>query len=202
MNQRTRAWLPALPLVLACHSARPEANPAASDTCSAPSGQLSPTASADGLQGEYRLHVAATAGPRSGTEVDGLLRLRPMDDSLRVPPPLLGIPDTTTRYVLAGSVELDPAAIGATPTGDLGSLSPLAPGVLVIERHPPRQDASAEILLRFGAEANRRGVVRFDGGYFVLIIRGIADRGFVGSWASGTVGPAAEGYFCAERTGR
>jgi hypothetical protein len=124
-----------------------------------------------------------------------------MDDSLMAPPPLLGIRDTTTRYPVAGSADLDPAAIGATRTGDLGSLNPLAPGVLVIERHPPRADAPAEILLRLGAEANRRGVVRFDGGYFVLTIRRIADRGFAGSWASGTTGPGAEGYFCAERTG-
>jgi hypothetical protein len=186
--------------VLACHSARPAAS-ASVDTCAAASGQLPTAATAAGLAGEYRLQLMATAGPDSGTSVRGRLELREPPDSLQQPPPMLGIRDTTTHYPLAGLAELDREALGATNTGALASTDPAAPGVLLIERHPARPAAPAEILLRLGADANRRGLVRYDGGYFALTIRRLDRARFAGTWASGALGASTAGYFCAERTG-
>ena len=40
-------------------------------------------------------------------------------------------------------------------------------------------------MLRLGADANRRGVVRFDGGYFALTVREMRAGRFAGTWSSG-----------------
>jgi hypothetical protein len=192
----------ALLAVTACHSPAPTTRPAtksAADTCAAPSGDLPHTATGAPLAGEYRLRFVPTAGPRSGEAVSANLRLAPLADSLQMPPPVLGIQDTTTRYPLAGSTDLDPALVGGVDTGDNGSTEPIAPGVLVIERHPGA-DAPTSIMLRLGALANRRGLQRFDGGYFALTVRRVDPDGFTGTWSSGTARQAAAGYFCAERT--
>lgn len=205
------ARLTILSLVAACHSARPEvrpqdsraadARPAAAD-CVPSTGGLAPDATADGLAGEYGVRIIATAGPKKGAAVDAKLLLRPVDDSLRHPSTLPGLHDSTTRLPLSGSIELGPAALGATRTGNLLSLDPLAPGVLVLESHPPHPDASPQIILRLGSDANRRGRLRYDGGYFALTVRRIDAAGFAGTWASGVANQGAEGYFCAERSVR
>lgn len=193
------ARLVALLAISACHSAPPAARPAA-DTCAAPTGELPHSATGAALGGEYRLRLVATAGPRSGAAVDARLQLAPLADSLQVSPPMLGVRDTTTRYPLAGSTDLAPELVGGVPTGDNASADPAAPGVLVIEQRPSA-GAPASLMLRLGALANRRGVVRFDGGYFALTIRRMDADGFAGTWSSGTARQAASGYFCAERTG-
>jgi hypothetical protein len=203
MMRATGARLATLLAVGACHSATPATNPAANpatDTCAAPTGELPPSATGARLAGEYRLRLVPTAGPRSGEAVNANLRLAPLADSLQVPPPMLGVQDTTTRYPLAGSTDLDPALVGGVGTGDNGSTDPTAPGVLVIERHPGATGAPASIMLRLGALANRRGLARFDGGYFALTVRRVDSDGFAGTWSSGTGRQAAAGYFCAERT--
>ena len=199
----TGARLVALLAIFACHSpargTKSAATPAA-DTCAAPSSELPRSATTARLGGEYRLRLVATAGPRSGEAVNAHLRLAPLAESLQVPPPMLGVQDTTTRYPLAGSTDLDPALVGGVGTGDNASTDPAAPGVLVIERHPIATGAPASVMLRLGALANRRGLARFDGGYFALTVRRIDADGFAGTWASGTARQAAAGYFCAERT--
>jgi hypothetical protein len=194
----TRGGVGLLLTAAACRSAAPAAKPAA-DTCAARTGELPREATAAALGGEYRLRLVATAGPRAGTSADARLRLAPLPDSLQMAAPVLGIRDTTTRYPLAGSVELDPDAIGAVRTGDLGSTDPMAPGVLVIERRPVAPDVPPSLMLRLGADANRRGVVRFDGGHFALTVRRLDADGFAGTWSSGTGVGGATGYFCAER---
>ena len=204
MMRVARAPLATLLAVGSCHSAAPATKPAANpatDTCAAPTGELSSSASGARLAGEYRLHLVPTAGPRSGEVVNARLRLAPLADSLQVPPPMLGVVDTTTHYPLAGSTDLDPELVGGVGTGDNTSTDPTAPGVLVIERHPGAAGAPASLMLRLGALANRRGLARFDGGYFALTVRRVDPDGFAGTWSSGTVRPAAGGYFCAERTG-
>ena len=153
----------------ACHAAKPEPRLAAGE-CAPSNDTLPASATAAPLAGEFRLHLAATAGPKQGARQDARLSLRPMDDSLRLPPPILGILDSTTRHPLMGVTEVDPSAVGGVATGDLGSTRPTAPGVLVLERHPARPAAPAEITLRLGADANRRGVLRYDGGYFALTV--------------------------------
>jgi hypothetical protein len=193
----------ALLAATACHSPAPTTRPgtkSAADTCAAPSSELPRSATGARLAGEYRLRLVPTAGPRAGEAVSAGLRLAPLADSLQVPPPMLGIQDTTTRFPMAGSSDLDPALVGGVGTGDNTSTDPTAPGVLVIERHPAA-GAPASLMLRFGALANRRGPARFDGGYFALTVRRVDPDGFAGTWSSGTVRPTAAGYFCAERTG-
>jgi hypothetical protein len=212
MMRATARRLVALLAFAACHSRAPATKPAtksaaepAADTCAAPSSDLPQSSglpsSATGarLAGEYRLRLVATAGPHSGEAVNAHLRLAPLAESLQVPPPMLGVQDTTTRYPLAGSTDLDPALVGGVGTGDNASTDPTTPGVLVIERHRGA-DGPTSLMLRLGALANRRGLQRFDGGYFALTVRRIDADGFAGTWASGTARQAAAGYFCAERT--
>ncbi len=112
-----------------------------------------------------------------------------------------GLRDTTARFPLIGWTSLQPDAIGATDTGPLDGHEPTAPGVLVIQRRTRQPDAPREILLRLGAEANRRDRVRFDGGYFVLTVQRIDDQGFAGTWASAAGASAAGGHFCARKAG-
>ena len=204
MMRATGIRLVTLLAVAACHSPAPATKSAAepaADTCAAPSSDLPRSATGARLAGEYRLRLIPTAGPRSGEAVNAHLRLAPLADSLQVPPPMLGVQDSTTRYPLAGSTDLDAALVGGVGTGDNTSTDPTAPGVLVIERHPGATGAPETLMLRLGALANRRGLARFDGGYFALTVRRIDADGFAGTWASGTARQAAAGYFCAERTG-
>ncbi len=208
----TGARLVMLFAVGACHSVpaapkpavHPATEPATSperNTCTALTSELSRSATSTRLAGEYRLRLVPSAGPRSGEAADARLRLAPLPDSLQMPAPMLGVMDTTIRYPLAGTTDLDPELVGGVPTGDNASTDPAAPGVLVIERHPPAAGGPASVMLRLGSLANRRGVARFDGGYFALIVRRIEADGFAGTWSSGTTRQAAAGYFCAERIG-
>lgn len=187
-------------MVAACHQARPEAE-ATVQPCRPSSGSLPRTASASGLEGDYRLYLTATSGPQAGHAADGALRLRPVTDSAAREIVVLGVRDTTSRAALSGTTDLDPTVVGATRTGSLTAESDQAPGVLVIERRPPRADAGTEIVLRLGADANRRGVARYDGGYFALNVLAIEPAGFTGTWSSGSGVSSAQGYFCAERAG-
>ena len=79
---------------------------------------------------------------------------------------------------------------------DPDSEDPQAPGVLVLESS---QTGTRRILLRFGADANRRDDMLFDGAYTVLEVREIAADGFAGNWRSGLRLSRLEGYFCARR---
>jgi hypothetical protein len=102
------------------------------------------------------------------------------------------IPGVTSP--LFGSTDVDVEAVGAVRVGSLSSEDPESPGVLVIESET---GASPSILIRLGSDANRRNVVRFDGGYTVLTVVEITAESFGGTWSSGAQGPAAEGFFCA-----
>ena len=184
----------------AVFQARPQADSTVKP-CQPSSSSLPRTASASGLAGEYRVHLAATTGPQAGQAVDGALRLRPVTDSAARAIVVLGVRDTTSRAPLSGTTDLNPAAVGATRTGSLTADNADAPGVLVIERRPARPDAGTEIMLRLGADANRRGVARYDGGYFALNVGAIEPNGFTGTWSSGSGVASARGYFCAERVG-
>ncbi len=166
----TSARLVALLAVGACHSAAPATkaatNPPASpatDTCAATTGELPRSATSARLGGEYRVRLVANTGPRSGEAVDAHLRLAPLADSLQVSAPMLGVTDTTTRYPLAGSTDLDPALVGGVSTGDNASTDPTAPGVLVIERRPSAADAPGECHApaRCAGEPPRRRTLRW-----------------------------------------
>jgi hypothetical protein len=189
-------------VAVACRSPRPDVG-SALDSCVEGGPPLTPGSAAKGLAGSYRLSLTAESGLRTGTSAEGRLALLSRGDSAAAPVVVLGVPDSSVTHPLAGTLELDPAAVGAVATGDLQSTDPAAPGVLVIERR--RADAPVEITLRLGADANRGGKERFDGGYFALTVRRLGPKGFAGTWASGgAIVPSgsggARGTFCARRT--
>ncbi len=146
-----------------------------------------------GLAGDYRLTLVATRGPRAGRMAEGRLWLAPQDTALQLLFRLDGSVDSTARMPLIGGADLDLDAVGAVRLGALDARDPRSPGVAVLE-------TPGAIVLRLGADANRRGVVRFDGGYTALYVRATGAAGFAGGWASGVTGPEAEGHFCAVRS--
>jgi hypothetical protein len=172
----------------ACQSRRSEPDPM---SCAASGDSTTPQIKAEQLAGVYRLKLVATHGSKAGQSTEGTLQLRPYDSSLRSVT-IGGIRDTAASYVLYGSAGLDLDAVDAVRPGNLESTDPQQPGALVIER-------KGRITIRLGSEANRRGVVRYDGGYTALrVADGGPDR-FVGSWSSGLGSRRSSGYFCANR---
>jgi hypothetical protein len=181
-------------LLLGCHHGAGRPDPAPCAEAVESSGAPVP---ADSLAGEYRLQLTSDSGPAAA--VEGTLRLRAADPGLHPRTGPYGIPDTTHRYPLVGSVEINLAAVGAVAPGGTTSSDPAAPGVLVIER-VGGQPSAERVLLRLGAEANHADQVRFDGGYTVLRVRQIDRGSFQGDWESGAPLPQAHGHFCASRT--
>ncbi len=147
---------------------------------------------AEGLEGEYELVLVATGGTSAGSSVTGALRLQPNEPSLRSIPSAGGGARTDASAPLYGMTDVDVAEVGGLRLGEPTSSDPTRPGVLLVE-------GGERIVLRIGSEANRRGVIRFDGGYFVLRVRRVDAGGFAGNWASGIVEVQAEGHFCAFR---
>lgn len=144
------------------------------------------------LEGEYELTLVATEGPAADTSVRGRLSLYPNPPDLRGVPSAGGGVRADATAPLYGATTVDPEAVGGLDLGDPASRDPQMPGVLVVQREN-------EIVLRIGAEANRRGVLRFDGGYFVLRLRRVTEDGFAGGWAGGALQAQASGHFCAHR---
>jgi hypothetical protein len=95
---------------------------------------------------------------------------------------------------LYGSATLPLDSIGAVAPGAIGSRDQSRPGVLVIEQ-------PSDIVLRFGAEANRSDLTPFDGSFMAVTVKRITPTGFAGEWRSGgaNVTDNASGHFCAER---
>jgi hypothetical protein len=185
------AVLAVLMLAAAAGCASRNARSAAAECRPLPDGPPVATSTA-GLAGEYRVTLVATRGPRAGRIAEGRLWLAPQDTALQVLFRVNGAVDSTARMPLIGGTDLDLAAAGAVPMGGLDSRDPRRPGVAVLE-------TPGAIVLRLGAEANRRDVVRFDGGYMALYVGATGGAGFAGAWASGVTGPEAEGHFCAVR---
>ncbi len=144
------------------------------------------------LGGEFVLHLVATSGDKPGGSSGGPLKLMPHDSAHR----RLELPDgsrsSTYTLPLYGTTAVDFAAVGAVAPGDPASTDPDSPGVLVIER-------PGQVMLRVGAEANRRGVRRFDGAFTVLRVQQVTDAGFAGTWESGVGTDLSGGHFCANR---
>ncbi len=178
----------------------PQPGQAEPEECAPVPTDLSPEASAGGLAGEYRLRLVSTSGEKQGTSVEGRLQLLPHEAASRYREIPGRGPDSTTTYPFYGAAELDLAAVGAVQAGSATTLDPARPGVVVIERSPGAASSpSTRILLRLGSEANRRDVLRYDGGYTVLRVRRISDGGFAGEWESGAPLPRSGGHFCAVR---
>ena len=185
-----RPALPLLGLLALCAwgpSACQRRAPAPAPPCAEVQGALPAEARAEGLAGDFRLTLVATRSARTGARTTGALHLR-RNDAGAGPAPAEGV-----RYPLYGWAEVAADSVGAVAPGDVGSRDAARPGVLVIQER-------ARIILRLGAEANRRDVVRFDGAYFTLVPAAIRADGFAGRWNSGVGGQTASGYFCAQRT--
>lgn len=183
-----RAWLcVVLALGTGCRSRPAEAEP---QGCAPSTATLAADASAAGLAGTYRLRMIASSGPQNGKAVEGELRLLPLESG--------GSGDAAGPFVLRGAADLDLAAVGA-PEAELTSTDPTRPGVLVMQLAPAGQSKAPRIMLRLGAEANRRDVTRIEGAYTVLRLSELSEGGFAGSWQSGAPMPVAAGHFCATR---
>lgn len=163
--------------------------------CEPVTGELAAGARAATLNGEFRLSLTASSGPRTGRSTTGTLRLFPFG-TRPVPVPLA----PGTAYPLFGGARLTLEEVGALSPGDITGEDPSAPGVLAIEWR--RADAPAgrnEITLRLGTDANHGDRLRFDGAFMALNVTSIAPDRFAGRWRSGGGDQQAEGYFCAER---
>jgi hypothetical protein len=145
--------------------------------CVAEAGTLPAGTDPASLAGDYELRLVATRGPAAGTAVTGTIDLAASPAGVRG----------------AAAIALD--NLGAHRPGDIGSRDSAAPGVLAFP-------SDGRILLRLGADANRRGEQRFEAAYTVLHVRRIGEDGFSGTWASGAERVDAEGHFCARRATR
>ncbi len=202
---RLRVCAALLPVALAAAgcSARQGDQQVSAAGCEAVTGTLAADATMmDGHSGEYAVTLVATSGDKSGDRTRGQLRLLEQTGELRE----FALPgvamDTRVSVPLYGATGLDLDVVGAVAAGDLSSLDPERPGVMVMESRGERDGAERTmILLRFGSEANRRDVIAFDGAYMVMGVRAMSGEGFAGEWRSGVFGREVRGYFCAVRTG-
>ena len=165
--------------------------------CVPPEGALAADASLEGRVGDYRLTIVEEVDGTPTRTVQGSLVLLAQVEFFRQFEGSAGgsIPGVTSP--LFGSTDVNVEAVGAVRVGSLSSQDPASPGVLVIESET---GASPSILLRLGSDANRRDLVRFDGGYTVLTVVEITAESFSGTWSSGARGPDSEGFFCATQS--
>jgi hypothetical protein len=170
---------------------------AGSMACDPVEGNLPADIDVASWAGAYRLTLVATSGDSSGSQTSGMLRLMPQMDDLRSPE--AGSMDAATTMPLIGTVDVDLAPVNGVQVGSFDSEDPFAPGVLVLERHyeKPDGDPGAEVTVRFGSDANRRGITRFDGGYAALFVLQAGSSGIAGNWASGVTSLQSGGHFCA-----
>ena len=156
--------------------------------CEPTSSRLSPGATLAGKAGTYRLTLVQVVDGVEARSAAGALTLR------RQPPGLDSLGTTSTP--LYGFTDLDLRAVGAHRVGDPAGTDPKAPGVLVLESG---RGGKRRILLRLGADANRRDAALFDGAWTVLEVREVSPEGFAGRWRSGVRLSRTQGYFCAKR---
>jgi hypothetical protein len=186
----------AVAVLVGCSGAAGGATP---EECAPVTAEIPASGTVTPAVGEYQLRLVATSGAKTGASVEGTLSLQPQPDALRYRTGLGGTVDTSVVHPLYGSADVDLAAVDAVSVGSTTSKDPMQPGVLVVERHTSGDDASIEIVVRLGSEANRRDRQRFDGGYTVLRVRHVSDKRMAGTWASGITAERAAGYFCARK---
>jgi len=166
-------------------------------TCALPEGPLLADASLEGMAGRYQLTMVEEVEGAPTRAAEGSLLLLDQVDLLREFAGGAGGPIPGVTSPLYGATDVNLEDVGAVQVGSLSSEDPASPGVLVIESET---GASPSILLRFGSDANRRTLVRFDGGYTVLAVVEIAAESFSGTWSSGAQGRESEGFFCATQS--
>jgi hypothetical protein len=159
--------------------------------CEVGGGGLAKEATSVNWAGDHALVMLASDGSR----VDGTLTLAPQASEFQDLVGPGGEIAPNTRIPMIGWLDLDPGAVGAVVPGDPMSTDPQAPGIAVLESR--MADQMPNIILRLGAEANRRGQVRFDGAFTVLHVSEAEDLSFRGRWNSGVGTNRTEGIFCA-----
>ncbi len=130
------------------------------------------------LAGAYTVTVIATSGAHAGQSAEGSITLSAGGDDV----------------AFTGHSSIDLGSLGAVNVGSMASTDPEAPGIVVMTN----EDAG-DIMMRFGAEANRYGRLRFDGGYTVFRVQHVAGGRIAGEWVSGTSRDVAGGHFCGKR---
>ena len=190
-------WMIALLMVTGCSRADGDGPPAPAPTCVRPEGPLSADASLEGQAGEYRLTMIEEVDGTATRTAEGSLLLLNQVETLRQFAGSAGGSIPGVISPLFGSTDVNVEDVGAVRVGRLSNEDPVSPGVLVIESET---GASPSILLRFGSDANRRTLVRFDGGYTVLTVVQITAESFRGTWSSGALGLESEGFFCATQS--
>ena len=143
--------------------------------CVATDSTRRPHTTAEQFVGKYRLTMVATSGARKGRSTSGSLFL--------------------DGHLGNASIALD--SVGAIAPGDIGSRDPNRPGVLLV-RSPNDSSAAAELMLRFGADANRSDIRAFDSAFLVLLMDSATKAGFSGRWRSGVDTKLSSGYYCAD----
>ncbi len=162
--------------------------PAQRSICEPTSGRLPAGATLADRAGTYRVKMVEVVDGSDARSVEGTL-------TLRLQPPGLDSLGTASTP-LYGFTDLDLGAVGAHRVGDPAGTDPRAPGVLVLESD---RGGECRILLRLGADANRRDAALFDGAWTVLEVGEITSGGFAGGWRSGVRLSRTQGYFCAKR---
>ena len=157
-------------------------------TCMPTSGRLHPKVTLSDRAGQYQLTLVEVVNGTDARSAQGTLTLR------QQPPELDSLGNSATP--LYGFTDVNLRTVGAYEVGDPDSEDPQAPGVLILESD---SDGVRRILLRLGADANRRDDMLFDGAYTVLEVHEIAADGFAGTWRSGLRLSRIEGYFCAKK---
>lgn len=171
----------------------------ARDACPVPEGSLPAGADAAALAGEFRLRLVSSGQDGMARDVAGSLTLHATPDSLRYAAAIGGGIDSTVMHPVWGSADLDLGAVGAATAGDLRSTAPHAPGALAVQWPMDATTSPRQIIIRLGAEGNRRGSTPIDAAYTVLRVLRIDASGFGGRWESGSEGRVTSGHFCAER---
>ena len=182
---------------VACQARAPELDE--EPACAPVSGALPAGTRAEPLAGTHRVTLVAVTGPSAGRSVSGRVSLTMFDSASPYPRPSPALPGSVASYPLHGRTDLMLDSIGAAALG-AGRTDPALPGVLVVtwEKAPPQSGTG--ITLRFGAEANRPGVVRFDGAFTALHVSNLTDSSFAGTWVTGGAQPpGGGGHFCARR---
>lgn len=190
-------FLTALTTMAACRSQAGRVDP---EECKPVSGPLRSDATSEAITGEYRLTLVAPDTVKPERSVSGQLSLEPHQGELRRRFRPDGSLDTTVVYAAFGTTDVDLPAVGAVQVGSTISHDPTRPGVVVMERRTALEgERATQITLRLGSDANRREMVRFDGGYTALYVREITNDRFAGDWASGAGSSQVRGHFCATR---
>jgi len=180
--------------VVACGARGARVDAAADDACRPVAAAPLRDAPWDSLPGEWRITLAATAGPMAGGTVQGSLSLRAQEPSLRRVDRPGPVAVTVPVY---GSTDVAVEQVGAVRMGNLLSSDPRRPGVsLWVSRGA---DGGVSAVMRIGEEEIGTSRQPFDAGYLALFLRRVSSRSILGGWASGVTDEVASGHFCATR---